>query len=94
MASMARVSFLVLTCYWALSAALTAAPGAQAPAAPQALTTAWSVTGMPTWGGGAGVAAACGVAGAWVPGAAVRAALSAQQQVRTRNETRAIDAMG
>ena len=36
MASMARVSFLVLTYCWALSAALTAAPGAQAPAAPQA----------------------------------------------------------
>ena len=36
MASIARVSFLVLTCCWALSAALTAAPGAQAPAAPQA----------------------------------------------------------
>ena len=36
MASIARVSFLVLTYCWALSAALTAAPGAQAPAAPQA----------------------------------------------------------
>jgi quinohemoprotein amine dehydrogenase len=39
MASMARVSFLVLTCCWALTATLSAAPAAQAPANPQAGAT-------------------------------------------------------